>query len=113
MYKDKESQREYQKEWYQKKKEQKNKLLDEVFGIGCFFCGLDTQLIHRKDCGEHLKFSQLSLTALKKELEHKEDYAKTCRICHRAVHWCFEYLNLSWDDIVSRCSRGGFLNRYP
>jgi len=83
-------------------RQNKMNLLDEAFGTKCFFCGFERRrTIHRKDGSSHKTFANMSRRAMIKEIkENKNAYVRLCWKCHRAVHWCMQYLALSWDEIT-------------
>lgn len=127
-YKDIEKNREYQRNWVKLKRaglptritpkptpesihthqletnrryrHKKRQYIIEMFGDKCTICGKKRiAIIHRKDGKPHIKFANLSLSGLKKEIqEHGNEYARVCGICHSGIHWAMKYLNLKWED---------------
>jgi len=88
---------------YNKGKSERKKLMLEYFGEECYFCkfiankkGVWT-ILHRKDGKEHKKPCTWTIEDLK-NLD-VENYVRLCGRCHHGVHWCMEYLGMSWEDI--------------
>lgn len=98
-----------QKIWKEKDNKSKKEYLISKYSDDCFICKLtDAYIIHRKDGKEHKKFGNLSLKQTKEELEgHENEYVRLCMICHKGVHWCMKYQNLTWKEIIWRCGVNG------
>jgi hypothetical protein len=66
------------------------------FGDLCFICrkqrGNERFELHEKNGEIHRKKPSL-------ELREKDRFVLLCKTCHRSVHWCMEYLNMSWEQI--------------
>lgn len=125
-YKNKEVQREYQQEWYKRKKKgintkikqpepltneerQKRKLQinknyenrirkerDQVFGSKCYFCGYIKQLRLHKKDGVP---HIVSIKVYKKAIKNPQEWVKLCAKCHTGVHFCMDILKYNWDQI--------------
>jgi len=129
-YKDIEKKRKYQREWSKRKnaglptrttpipsreeskrKElererryrlHKRKIIEDVFGKKCIFCGHEkVMIIHRKDGKKHKIFSEMGLKELYSEIaEHKNEYVRVCGVCHKAVHWIMKWFGMTWEKII-------------
>jgi len=126
-YKNTENRKQYQREWYQRKKSgkptritpilteekrreleryrnkkyynHKREILQRKFGSKCFFCENDVvRIIHRKDGKPHKKFEQMTIMELEKLDEN--EYVCVCGICHKGIHWVMKYIGLSWNNLV-------------
>jgi len=127
-YKIKEENRAYQREWTRRKRlglptkgiRQRELLLPEekrrrknvgrrklraknkerafsILGDTCFFCGGRRNLVfHEKNGVTHRGTPASSLV-----LKNPESFVVLCKYpCHTGIHFCMEYLRMSWDDIV-------------
>lgn len=110
---DKEKSRKASRKYYQahKKKQNKDRLEGyrrkrrealKLLGSVCFFCGRDTKrmTIHEKSGKGHKG------TAVYLVFKFPDDFVLLCYPCHKTVHWCMEYLNMTWEDIkIKKVSR--------
>ena len=82
------------------KKTRKQTLI--LLGSVCFFCGREAKrmMIHEKRGKKH-KTSAVYLA-----IKNPDDFVLLCCPCHRPVHWCMKYLNMTWEDIKFK-SQGG------
>lgn len=124
-YKDKVQNRQYQREWANRKHhglptriinrpkvsdEQKKqqiaqlaknhkaklrRLRDEIFGTKCFLCGYGGKLNLHRKDG---KAHRTDLTM--KILKEKEKWVQLCAKCHTGSHFCMSLFGWNWDDIV-------------
>ena len=69
-------------------------------GDNCFFCK-STKLLacHRIDFKKHNPIANLSIRLV--NLENVNDYVRLCFECHYGVHWCHDFLDMSWEEIKS------------
>ena len=71
-----------------------------IFGDKCFFCGFKhRQLIHKKDGTKHKDFRSMRNEELLEVKNKKNEYVRVCPKCHKSIHWCMKYLNLTWNEI--------------
>ena len=95
--------REYEIKRYAKQKEK----VEERFGTYCRMCGNGDALgrkrlfLHRKDGMPHKWWSALSNRKFDEFIE-SDDYIKLCYECHKLVHGCMKFLNMTWSDIEER-----------
>ncbi len=99
--------RERIKIWNRKgKRKYKQKRLvikSKYLGESCYFCkrnqgGLQA---HRKDGKFHKNLDSISNMKFESELKGGK-YVLLCHICHKSVHWCMYFLQITWDDILFR-----------
>lgn len=77
----------------QRMRERRDALKNE-FGNKCIFCGISNGLeFHEINGKNHSK-------ALAYILRNKENFELLDYNCHRSVHFCMKFLNLSWKEIV-------------
>ena len=78
------------------------KLLRDYFGNKCFICGKERNKerfeLHEKNGEKHISHPM-------NEYMEKERFVLLCKQCHRSVHWCMKYLNMSWERLFSSLSR--------
>lgn len=90
----KQERRERAKQASLRQKERRKRILLEVFGEKCFFCGNErTRILHRKDGTKHLRRLNIILA-------EKEKYVRVCQQCHRGVHFAMEFFGLDWNGII-------------
>ena len=91
------SRRKRQKEW-RHRRNLKAKELYKKIGKKCFICDSIVRLVcHRKDGKPHVKFSGMSMKMIEKV--NPKEYVRLCYPCHYGVHWVYDYLSFSWEDI--------------
>jgi hypothetical protein len=70
--------------------------LKEYFGNYCFTCHKERKTerfeLHEKLGNNHRKKPWV-------EFAEKERFVLLCKTCHRSVHWCMTYLDMSWEQI--------------
>jgi len=94
-----------------RRREKRQTLLREKFGDKCSICGDTYYLqIHRKDGKKHKKVRDMS-NAEFNALMNGDNFAQLCFNCHKAVHWCMEYLGLLWNDLETKIHISG-KNKY-
>lgn len=69
--------------------------LSELIGNKCFFCGTDKGKLYF-----HEIHGKIHIFTSNYYFEHKKDFRTLCYFCHMGVHWCMEYLGLSWEQIT-------------
>lgn len=83
-----------------KMRTRKKQLIQKYLGDKCVICNGKKRLIaHRKDGLKHKKFYELKIKNLDLEL-NSDNYVLICYNCHKGVHWCMNYLNLNWNQIM-------------
>jgi len=81
-----------------KETQKKRKEIFELLGGKCFICSfekIERLRFHKKDNKSHPKHPNHFDLILK----NPEDWVALCSFCHRHVHWCMEFLKMSWVDI--------------
>ena len=104
--------KEYNNKYDEKTRIEKQKLYKKI-GRTCFICGSTKVLsCHQKNCKPHREIANLTFRQVQKE--NPNDYVRLCFKCHYGVHWAFNYLGLSWENIKEqlKCSSGCGLNPY-
>jgi len=105
----KEEIKEYNKKYQEKNKEKiaeaykkycqkiRKKAL-RLLGDKCFFCKRNKKLeFHKKDCQPHITGKNLAV------LKNPEEFALLCaQPCHGSVHFCFNILGITWEEIEER-----------
>lgn len=129
---DKEKQREYQHNWYLRKKygsttrttkkytdeERKNNRKLSLSKYNLKYNKLKKDIIDNLFgktcffCGDKVKIIHRKDGMPHKKINamsinelnniNKDDYVRVCRLCHRGIHWTMKYLNLSWEEICSK-----------
>lgn len=89
------------RKYYIRRKISRKEILDQIFGKLCIFCSYEKRLVtHRKDGSPHKDFISMTKQEFKRAITtDKNLYVRLCFKCHRHVHWCMKYLNLSWEQI--------------
>lgn len=95
---------EYMKVYRKDNRDERRRIVDEALGTCCVLCLESPHLLvaHRKDGSVHPKFQWQLPEWIEKELATGE-YVRLCALCHKAVHWCMEKMNMSWEGIRARC----------
>ncbi len=90
------------------RKKSKREVLLSVFGTSCNICNFGKRIcIHRKDGNDHKDFWNMSWEEINNIINNERDeYTSLCYRCHKSVHWCMEFLKMSWDDIYVRLTQG-------
>jgi len=90
---------------HNKGKSERSDLFIRLFGTRCFFCNFEAKKgqwtsIHKKDGEKH----KLPCTWSIKDLKNIEadDYVRLCGTCHKSVHWCMKYLEMTWEEITEQ-----------
>jgi len=86
----------YHREYQRKFKKRQNEKIKKILGDNCFFCGFKPK---RRISAHEIHGNKHSETS-SYILNHIEDFVPLCSYCHRAVHFCMNFLDLSWEDIL-------------
>jgi len=96
-YKNKDKIRAYQKEWKEKRRE----LIIKIFGNNCLICKKDINeitkpILHEIYGNPHPRGSSRYF------IYHSDDFILLCSRCHDFVHFCMQYLKMTWQEIKER-----------
>ncbi|TFF86655.1 hypothetical protein EU519_01110 [Candidatus Thorarchaeota archaeon] len=90
--------REERKRQAQKRHHEKvRRLRDEIFGTECEICGVERDVVHRKDGKSHSPYLINSLRGLR-SVEPNE-WAPLCKACHLDVHALMRVKTFEWENI--------------
>ena len=129
VYKDKNKQKKYQQEWYQRKQkgldtrivkrkemspkeikesrndsnkrhfQKKKRIIEVSLGSVCTICGSIKTLRSHRKDGKSHK-DLTNISLSALNYEMKNrTFVKLCSRCHGCVHWCMRYLGMSWGQI--------------
>lgn len=86
------------REKWNRERRRYRKEVAKILGKVCVIC--KGKWKYSKRIEYHEIYGRKHPTTGKYILKHIEDFVPLCGHCHKHVHWCMEYLGLSWNQIV-------------
>lgn len=74
--------------------------LEVLFGDRCCICRE-----YEKRVLFHEIYGKPHLYTFRVVLRNPEKFVLLCYNCHRIVHWCMKYLNMTWKDIFFKITK--------